>query len=601
VRSPASFNSPKRVGPATVTFTINGNLVGQGRIESSVPVSFTASETFDVGWDLGALVSMGYHKRVPFKFNGKLDRIHIRYVGKDGENMGPVRKMTNRYRPGSMKLGLSRWKDLPAVVLCCLLLTTVALGGTPSKTSPGPEAKPAVRQMEIQRKSWAGDFDGMLERRMIRVLVPYSRSLYYNDKGRERGLTADNVRNFERWINNKYKKQLRKRPITVVIYPTTRDKLLPEVSQGLGDIAAGNLTITEERRKIADMVPLGDHAKVDELVVTGPKSPAIATVDDLAGRTVHVRRSSSYYASLEALNGRFAKEKKSVMKIVLVPDALEDEDMLEMLNAGILEAIVVDDWKAKMWAQVLPKIKVNVHAVVREGGRIGVAIRKNSPKLEAEILAYAKSQVQRGVLAGHVKQYMRRVKQLKDPTRTAEWKRFDQTLKLFEKYGQKYRFDPLMLAAQGYQESSLNQNARSRSGAIGVMQILPTTGKAMQVGDIRLLEPNIHAATKYMDRLMTRYFVDAKFDKHNHTLFAFASYNAGPGNIAKMRKAAKKVGIDPDIWFNNVEIVTAQKIGMETTTYVRNIFKYYVAYTLMEEKRKMGRKAREQVAPSLGK
>jgi len=455
--------------------------------------------------------------------------------------------------------------------------------------------------MEIQRKPWTGDFDGMLKRRMIRVLVPYSRSLYFNDRGRERGLTADGVRDFERWINKKYRKQLGKRPITVFIYPTTRDKLLPEVSQGLGDFASGNLTITDERLKIVDMVPLGDYAKVNELVVTGPKSPTIATADDLAGKTVHVRKSSSYYASLEALNRRFAKEKKSPVKIVLVPDALEDEDMLEMLNAGILEAIVVDDWKAKMWAQVLPKIRVNSKAVVREGGRIGVAIRKNSPKLEAEILAYVKTHATKGIVAGRVKQYMRRVKKMKDPTGTAEWKRFEQTIALFEKYGNMYHFNPLMLAAQGYQESSLDQNAKNRSGAIGVMQIMPATGKAMQVGDIRLLEPNIHAGAKYMDRLMTRYFSDAKFDSHNHTLFAFASYNAGPGNITKMRKAAAKQGFDPDIWFNNVEIVTAQKIGLETTTYVRNIFKYYVAYTLMEEKRKMGRKAREQVKTVPGK
>ncbi len=498
-------------------------------------------------------------------------------------------------------MGLSRWKDVAAVALCCLLLTTVALAEAPSKTSPTPEAKPPARRMEIQRKAWTGDFDGMIKRRMIRALVPYSRSLYFNDKGRERGLTADGVRDFERWINKKYRKQLGKRPVTVVIYPTTRDKLLPEVSQGLGDFASGNLTITDERLKIVDMVPLGDYAKVNELVVTGPKSPVIATADDLAGRTVHVRKSSSYYTSLEALNRRFAKEKKAPVKIVLVPDALEDEDMLEMLNAGILEAIVVDDWKAKLWAQVLPKIRVNGQAVVREGGQIGVAIRKNSPKLEAEILSYVKTHATKGIVAGRVKEYMKRVRKLKDPTGTEEWKRFEQTIALFEKYGQKYRFDPLMLAAQGYQESGLNQNAKNRSGAIGVMQIMPATGKAMQVGDIRLLEPNIHAGAKYMDRLMTRYFADAKFDSHNHTLFAFASYNAGPGNITKMRKAAAKQGFDPDIWFNNVEIVTAQKIGLETTTYVRNIFKYYVAYSLMAEKRKMSRKAREQVAPAPGK
>jgi len=130
------------------------------------------------------------------------------------------------------------------------------------------------------------------------------------------------------------------------------------------------------------------------------------------------------------------------------------------------------------------------------------------------------------------------------------------------------------------------------------MQVMPATGKELKVGDIRTTEPNIHAGAKYMDQLMTKYFPDAKFDESNRTLFAFASYNAGPGNISKMRKAAVKGGLDPDQWFNNVEIVTAQKIGIETTTYVRNIYKYYVAYKLMQESREAGQKAREQVAPA---
>jgi len=142
---------------------------------------------------------------------------------------------------------------------------------------------------------------------------------------------------------------------------------------------------------------------------------------------------------------------------------------------------------------------------------------------------------------------------------------------------------------------------KSHVGAIGVMQVMPATGKGLKVGDVKIVEHNIHAGTKYMDQLMTKYFPDAKFDETNRTLFAFASYNCGPGNISKMRKAAVKSGYDPDKWFNNVEIVTAQKIGIETTTYVRNIYKYYVSYKLLEETRKAGEKAREQVAPGTEK
>jgi membrane-bound lytic murein transglycosylase MltF len=154
-----------------------------------------------------------------------------------------------------------------------------------------------------------------------------------------------------------------------------------------------------------------------------------------------------------------------------------------------------------------------------------------------------------------------------------------------------------MLAAQGYQESTLDHGAKSHVGAIGIMQIMPATGAALKVGDITVLEPNIHAGAKYMDQLMTKYFPDAKFSEFDRPLFAFASYNAGPGNISRMRKEAEKRGLDPDKWFNNVEVVTAEKIGLETTTYVRNIYKYYAAYKLILDAHEAQRKARETVAP----
>jgi membrane-bound lytic murein transglycosylase MltF len=321
-------------------------------------------------------------------------------------------------------------------------------------------------------------------------------------------------------------------------------------------------------------------------------------VDDLAGKTVHVRRASSYYESLVALNDRFKKEGKPALKIVLVPDALEDEDMMEMLNAGLFEAIVVDDWKARIWAQVLPKVKVNDGAAVRSGGLTGWAIRKDSPKLLAILEEFYVSFIKRQNLhQARIAQYHTRIKQMKDPTGADDWKRFDQTLELFRTYGAKYGFDPLMLAAQGYQESGLNQNAKSHVGAVGIMQIMPATGAELKVGDIRIAEANVHGGAKYMDQLMTRYFTDAKFDEANRSLFAFASYNAGPGRIASMRKEAQKRGLDPDKWFNNVEIVTAEKVGIETTTYVRNIYKYYAAYKLSLDVRDEQKKAREQLAP----
>jgi membrane-bound lytic murein transglycosylase MltF len=250
-----------------------------------------------------------------------------------------------------------------------------------------------------------------------------------------------------------------------------------------------------------------------------------------------------------------------------------------------------------MWAPVLTKITPRTDLVLRENAKTGWAIRKDSPKLKAEIDDFFRNwAMKQGVAEYRMNVYMKKVRQLKDPTATAEYKRFQMTLALFEKYGKKYGFDPLMLAAQGYQESQLNQNAKSHVGAIGIMQLMPETGEQMKVGDIHVAEANIHAGTKYMDELMTDYFSDAHFSEGNRPLFAFASYNCGPGNVAKCRREAAKRGLDPDKWFNNVEIVVAQKIGTETTTYVRNIYKYYVAYRLTLDAQAEVEKAKKQVA-----
>jgi membrane-bound lytic murein transglycosylase MltF len=478
--------------------------------------------------------------------------------------------------------------------LAVLVIVTVSclapIQPTDKPAAPAEDGSIQLRGLVLTSTEWTGDFDKMLENRRIRILVPPSRTLYFSDKGRERGVTGDTVRDFERYLNKKYAGKLGKRPLTVFIVPRTRDALLTDVAKGIGDIATGDITVTEERLKTVAFVAPEEEPCVSEVLVTGPKSPPVGVIDDLAGKTVHVRKASSYYESLSSLNERFKNERKAPVKIILVPDALEDEDLMEMLNAGLFEFLVVDDWIAKMWAQVLPKIKVREGIVLRSGGRIGWAIRKGSPKIEVEIRDFYKNHLKKhGIIKSRLAQYHKRIKQIKDPTGTAEWKRFEQTLALFEKFGQKYQFDPLMLAAQGYQESTLDQSKRSPVGAIGIMQIMPATGSSLKVGNISETEPNIHGGAKYMDLLITRYFRDNRFNEQDRTLFAFASYNAGPGKISQMRKLAEKRGLDPNKWFNNVEVVTAEKIGWQTTTYVRNIYKYYVAYKLtlkhMEEKR----------------
>ena len=451
-----------------------------------------------------------------------------------------------------------------------------------------------LRALPLDPRPWKGDFDEMLKRRVIRVAIPYSRTLYYIDRGQEKGLTAAMARDFELYVNRKYRKQLRNRPVTLYMFPVTRDKLFDRVNDGTADIAAGNLTVTEKRLNEADFIQL-PAKMVNEIIVTGAGAPELDSLDKLSGKTVHVRPSSSYHESLLELNTRLLSKGLRQIEIVLLPDAIEDEDVMEMLDVGILQIAVIDDWKARLWSRLLARIKLHDDLVVRKGSRIGWAIRKGDYGLQKELLEFF-SAANIGVKGPeHYKSLVRKLNALKNNSEQNELKKFEQILQLFEKYGQQYRFDPLLLAAQGYQESRLDQRARSHVGAIGIMQLMPSTGAAMKVGNIRITEPNIHAGTKYLDHLLSRYFSDASFSDLDRALFAFAAYNAGPGNIAKARKLAEKAGYDPNVWFNNVEIVVAERIGSETTTYVRNVYKYYAAYKLVTDRQKEVKTVRTRV------
>jgi membrane-bound lytic murein transglycosylase MltF len=428
---------------------------------------------------------------------------------------------------------------------------------------------------------WTGDIDGMVERRMIRVLVTFSRTHYFVDKGTQRGLTYDTFHEFETHIN----KKLKNRNIRVHVFfiPVARDELIPALLAGRGDVAAANLTIMPDRQAQVDFVA-PTFRDISEIVVTAPGADPITTVTDLSGREVYVRQSSSYYESIQQLNAQLAATGKDPVKVRLAPEELETEDILEMVNAGLVKITVVDSHLAKFWVKVYKKIVLVPGAVLRSGGRIAPAIRPGSPLLQAELDAfiarYKEGSQKRNVA---LQSYLANTRFAREATSPSEVARFEATVDLFRKYGDKYDLDYLLMMAEGYQESALNQNAKSPVGAIGVMQVMPGTGKDMNVGDIARLEPNIHAGVKYINWMMDKFFADEQLDPLNKGLLTFASYNAGPTRIANLRKLAAKRGLDPDKWFNNVEVVVAEKIGRETVQYVSNIYKYYLAYKMLAE------------------
>jgi len=443
---------------------------------------------------------------------------------------------------------------------------------------PVAETASAPKEAIPGNKPWIGDFDGMAQRRMIRALVVYSKTFYFLDKGRQRGLSYDLLKEFEKYVNKNLKTGNLK--VEVLFFPVMRDEIIPWLVKGLGDIAVANLTITTQRQK---QVAFSDPwlTEVKELVVTGPAAPSVVSVDDLAGKEIHVRKSSSYYESLVKLNGEFKKAGKKPIKLVIADEMFQDEDLLEMVNAGLIPMIVMDSHKAKFWKQIFGNIKVHPEIAVRTGGEIAWAFRKNSPKLAAVVNKFVEDH-KKGSMVGNMlfKRYLRDTKYVKNSASEQELKKFRNMVQYFKTYSDKYDFDYLMIGAQAYQESGLDQSKRSPAGAIGVMQVLPSTAADpnVDVPNIEKLENNIHAGIKYLRFIVDRYFKDPSIDKTNRILFAFAAYNAGPARISDLRKKTAKMGLNPNIWFHNVEMAAAKEIGRETVQYVGNIYKYYIVY-----------------------
>lgn len=361
----------------------------------------------------------------------------------------------------------------------------LAYGKAPDTSGPGEHAPTTPTRLETRFKSRTDDWDSMLQRRFVRLIVPYSRTLFFRDKAVIYGTAANGAELLEKWINTTYKTGAR--PVTLELSPVTRDRLIPALLAGEGDVALGDITVTPERAKlVAFTTPV--LRNVREVIVTSDDVPDIPSPEALSGMTVMAREGSSFQESLVA-------DGKAPVKIVGVPPALETEDLMEMAAAGLVPAMVADDWIANLWAGL----------------------------------------------------------------------------------------DTLMLMAQGYQESRLDQNAKSAVGAVGIMQLMPATGQSLGVGNIRTPEPNVHAGAKYMRRLLDTYFKDSHFDEQNRNLFAFAAYNAGPGRVHSLQVEATEEGLNPNVWFDNVERVCAARVGQETVRYVRNIYKYYIAYKLIEE------------------
>jgi len=503
----------------------------------------------------------------------------------------------------------------PAVWLCVLLAASLSACSGADESSPGTEDArnefveaadesgdddgdsqelstlddllPA--DMEIITEPWRGDLPGMAERRFIRTLVVAGGPQFFYYEGKPRGIVAELLRLLEEEINVALDLGLDD-GVEIIPMPVSRDRLLPALISGEADLVAADLTITEGRSELVDFsAPFARN--VNEVIVFAPgRGDDVATLDDLAGHRIYVRQSSSFFEHLAELNEILESRGLEPIDIEQINELLRSEDILEMVNAGIFEATVIDSYKGAYWSEIFTDMILRADLVIHKGGNIAWAFRKDSPVLAAVVNDFIRGH-REGTLIGNVliSRYFENLRWVRNSTSDSGLERLRALLEDFRTAGEANGFDPLMLAAQAYQESELDHDKVSPVGAVGIMQIKPSTAADPNVGIEDISDPsdNILAGARYMRFLIDRYFSDDGISEMQRWSLALAAYNAGPARIRRLRKQAAAEGYDPNIWLDNVEVVAARKIGRETVNYVRNTFKYYVAYRLAWENQEL--------------
>ena len=330
-------------------------------------------------------------------------------------------------------------------------------------------------------EKWTGDLPEIQQkRRGVRVLVSYSKTNFFVARGRPRGFEYELLHEYERVINREVGKKGIKTKVVFVAVPF--DQLIPALLEGRGDIAAAGLTITPEREELVAFTnPYLINVK--EIIVTSKKAGDLKTSGDLAGRRVHVVSGSSYVEHLERLNQELMKKGLRSIDIVQVDKNLEAEDVLEMVHAGIFEVTVVDHHIAELWSSVLTTLVLRRDIVINSGGTIAWAVRKENPQLLASLNEFVRKHRQ-GTLLGNIllKRYYKNTKWVRNPLTVSERQKLEELKSLFQKYGKEYNFDWLKVAALAYQESGFDQSAKSPAGAVGIMQVLPSTAAQPFVG-----------------------------------------------------------------------------------------------------------------------
>lgn len=422
-------------------------------------------------------------------------------------------------------------------------------------------------------------FIQMLNLGEVRMAIPYGQISYVNAKNQIYGIAPDLANSVGDFLTTKYQ-----RKVQVKIVPSPPGKLLELLDQGDADFAIDYFQEHDLQKNLGGFL-VYEHPRSEKFVVVSQNNQnPIKKISDLSGQTLCVGRTTRI-SFLNRTNSELQNSGKTPIHIYQDHLVLNDKDLLQMVNDGLVDFVWVANWQAQLWKPLLPNITIHTDTAVEGGSSGDVIVSKINPDLAKDILEFAASTHLDNVLENYrQKTFIREKNVLKNPLSKNELSRFESMKMYFHRYGHEYQLDPLFLAGLGFQESLLNQNAVSPVGAIGVMQLMLETGKSMNTGNIYELEPNIHAGAKYINSLLQTTSPESTLPETERGFFAVAAYNSGANNVRKARELAVNMGLDPNQWFFNVEMASARLLGLETFLYVRNVYKYYVTYDVLLRK-----------------
>lgn len=438
-------------------------------------------------------------------------------------------------------------------------------------------------------KRYPATLASVIEKRFLRVLTSRNGFDYFLHDGRRGGYQYEMVHAFTRFLNERHLEGDATLPIQFELIPVDDDQLIPLLLDGAGDLIAARLTITPRRAtRVAFSRP---YRRVDERLVAHDRSPRVESLEDLSGRQVAVRASSSFAESLARLSARLREAGRAPVDVVFVDEDLETERILALVAARRFEYSVADALVAELATEIHPTLRVPENLALRTDGELAWATIPSAGALLEEMNAFLPT-FRQGTLRGNLalRRYFeaeRGALQRLSEGEAGEPKHVSDFDELFRTHAAAFDLDWRLVAAMAYQESRFDPRAKNRWGAVGLMQIKPKTAAEPyvdlpEIEGVENASNNVRAALKYLDWIKRRYFdAEPGLRERDRLRMALAAYNAGPRTILRARARARKRGLDPDRWFRNVELALLEMRRSEPVRYVSEINQRYLSYVML--------------------